>query len=261
MTNANASLTVVGSGIKFYAHLTQETLAYLRDSDKLLYLVNEPAMASWLESTNAHAENLEALYYKYTHRPDAYAAITQHILETLATPCHLCVLLYGHPTVFANPALNAVKQAKAQGYPTQILPGISAEDCLFADLHIDPGSCGCQSFDATDFLLSKRKVDCNSHLILWQANIIGGLCHAAKHSNQKGIHLLKTYLSNFYKATHTIVIYEAAQYPRFKATITEIQLQQLNAATLSGISTLYIPPAGISHYDNEMRLALGLTAR
>jgi hypothetical protein len=37
-----------------------------------------------------------------------------------------------------------------------MLPGISAEDCLFADLGIDPGIYGCQSYEATDFLANGR---------------------------------------------------------------------------------------------------------
>jgi len=31
-----------------------------------------------------------------------------------------------------------------------MLPGISAEDCLVADLGIDPASSGCQSYEAND---------------------------------------------------------------------------------------------------------------
>ena len=86
---------------------------------------------------------------------------------------HICVALEGHPSVFATPALNAVILAKQHGYYAKILPGISSEDCLFADLLIDPGSSGCQSFEATDFLIHKRIFDPTCHLILWQVDEIG----------------------------------------------------------------------------------------
>jgi hypothetical protein len=34
-----------------------------------------------------------------------------------------------------------------------MLPAVSAEDCLFADLGVDPGAAGCQSHEAADFLI------------------------------------------------------------------------------------------------------------
>jgi hypothetical protein len=48
-------------------------------------------------------------------------------------------------------------RSSTDGFDAVMLPGISAEDCLFADLGIDPGMIGCQSFEATDsitFLLT-----------------------------------------------------------------------------------------------------------
>ena len=37
-----------------------------------------------------------------------------------------------------------------------MLPAISAEDCLFADVGIDPAMTGCQSYEATDFMINGR---------------------------------------------------------------------------------------------------------
>ena len=46
-----------------------------------------------------------------------------------------------------------------EGFNAQMLAGISAEDCLFADLGLDPGKNGCQSFEATDFLIRRRQFE------------------------------------------------------------------------------------------------------
>lgn len=40
---------------------------------------------------------------------------------------------------------------------------------MYADLDLDPGTHGVQSFEATDFLLYRRQIDPTSALILWQA--------------------------------------------------------------------------------------------
>ena len=239
----NASLVVVGSGIKFISHLTTEAKAYIEQSEKVLYLVNDPAMKTWIQKSNANTESLDELYTKYTLRLDCYRAITDYILETLHKGQHMCVVFYGHPSVFAKSALDAVTRARQKGFYAKILPGISAEDCFFADVLIDPGSCGCQSFEATDFLIHRRRFDPSCHLLLWQVDIIGVLNNPNIHDNRKGAELLVSYLNQYYALEHEVVMYEAAQYPSFEPKIEKLPLRFLPKVTFSRISMLYIPPA------------------
>jgi hypothetical protein len=98
-------------------------------------------------------------------------------LKYLREGLNVCVVYYGHPGVFVMPSHDSIRQARAAGFEAIMLPGISAEDCLFADLGIDPGRIGCQSFEATDFLVNRRKFDTSSHLILWQIGVIGDLSY------------------------------------------------------------------------------------
>lgn len=239
----NASLVVVGSGIKFIAHLTTEAKAYIEQSNKVLFLVNEPAMKKWLLRANPNAESLDKIYTSHKLRQHCYTAITEYILKAVRENQHVCVVLYGHPTVFAKPALDAVIQARQEGYFAKILPGISSEDCLFADLLIDPASNGCLSFEATDLLIHQRKLDISCHVILWQVSVIGMLDNSKTHNNKKGINLLFSFLNNYYNSDHQIISYTAAQYPGFEPIIENFSLEQLPNIQFSRISTLYIPPA------------------
>ncbi len=249
---------MVGTGIKFLSQMTLEAKVYIEKSDKVLYLVNDPALKQWINQANKNSESLDDLYFKHPQRLDSYTAITDYILSHLIDSKHICVALYGHPTVFAKPALDAVLIAIAQGYDAKILPGISAEDCLFADLLIDPGTCGCQSFEATDFLLHRRKFDPNSHLILWQPDVIGIQDHE-KPKDTVGLHHLRAYLTEFYPSYHDVIVYEAAQYPGLKPNVLTIPLQQLPDAILSSTCTLYIKPAGKTECDYEFVRRLNIT--
>jgi tetrapyrrole methylase family protein/MazG family protein len=237
------SLVVVGAGIKFISHLTHETKIHIADADKVLYLVNEPAMQEWLHQMNPSAESLDDIYFRYSLRSESYQAITDYILEVLRKKQRVCVVIYGHPTVFATPALNAVKQAKKEGYAATILPGISAEACLFADLLIDPGSHGCLSYEATDLLMRQRNIDPSCHIIVWQVSVIGALTHPLKWDNSKGAELLFEYLLQFYPSDYLLTLYSAAQYPGFSPIIQQFKLDTLPHADFSRLSTLYIPPA------------------
>lgn len=254
----NASLVVAGTGIKYLSHVTVETNAYIKQSDKVLFLVNEPAIKEWILSNHSCTESLEFLYSKYSLRKDCYQAIQNYILEALRRIQHVCVVFYGHPTVFAQPGLAAVRVARAEGFYAKVLPGISAEDCLFADLLIDPGSNGCYSFEATDFLLYKRKFDPRGHLILWQVDIIGVLTNPLVHDNKKAAQLLVNYLSNYYPQNHQIFLYEAAQYPGIEASIESMDLTDLPEAAFSKITTLYVPPIKDSWYDKSFINELGI---
>ncbi len=56
-----------------------------------------------------------------------------------------------------------------------MLPAVSAEDCLVADLGVDPGEQGWQSWEATGFLLRGFRPDPTAGLVLWQVDGIGKL--------------------------------------------------------------------------------------
>lgn len=254
----DASLIVVGSGIKFISHLTTEAKAHIESADKVLYLVNEPAMKEWLQRTNANAESLDDLYTKHPLRIDSYAAITAYILDCLKKPQHVCVVIYGHPCVFALPALEAAKKARQAGYCAKILPGISSEDCLFADLMIDPASHGCLSLEATDVLIYQRTIDPSCHVVLWQVSVIGLLQHAKDHDNARGLAVLQTYLLRYYPGDHSCTLYSAAIYPGLEPSITSFLLQDLATMSISRTATLYIPPLIKQDYAHDMLSALNI---
>lgn len=254
----SVSLTLVGSGIKFYSHLTHESKVYILQSDIVLYLVNDPVMKSWIQNNSKYSESLDDLYTQYSDRKTSYQAITEYILKCLRKHQHVCVVLYGHPCVYSKPGLDAVIQADKEGFDTCILPGISAESCLFADLKIDPSSCGCQSFEASDFLIYQRQLDQTCHAVFWQIDAIGLLDQSSTTDNKIGLELFIQKISRHYSPEHKVIIYEAAQYPGFKPKVMHIYLKDLLHAPLSRISTLYIPPAYQALPDLEVLKKLNI---
>jgi uncharacterized protein YabN with tetrapyrrole methylase and pyrophosphatase domain len=246
------TLIFVGSGIKFMSHLTTESKACIEKSEKVLHLVNEPAMQEWIKQVNPSSESLDFLYERNKERNDSYLSISNYILENLKKYKTLCVVMYGHPTVLVQSTLHAAKLAASNNYDVIFLPGISADACLYADLQIDPGSCGCQSFEATDFLLYRREYDASSHLILWQASVIGVLNQPEHHDPRKGLAVLAEYLSEKYAPDHEIISYIAAQYPKFKPQIEKILLKNLGNTFIDRISMLYIPPCKKNEANIDM---------
>lgn len=255
----DASLVIVGSGIKCLSHLTHEAKAYITQSTRVLYLLNDPIMKQWIEKNSVSAESLEHLYSKYPLRLHCYRAIRDYILTVLSEPQHVCVVIYGHPTVFAQPALAAAIQAEQLGYQVDILPGISAEDCLFADLRINPGAYGCQSYEATDLLLRQHPINPYAHLLLWQAGVIGALSQTERHNNSVGSRLLQQYLLQYYPAQHIITEYVAAQYPGQNAKVVNFALAELDVFSLNSLATLYLAPLAKQSINTDMLQALKIS--
>lgn len=232
-------LIAVGSGIKSVSHLTEETKKVIQGADKVLYLVNENFLKQWIQREAKDSISLEPIYFKYSKRIEAYQAITNFILEEYLKVPTLCVVFYGHPSVFADSALKAVKEIQNRGGNALILPAVSAQDCLFSDLQIDPGDKGCFSIEATELLVYERNIDPYAHLILWQ---IANLGTFNTHQTEK-LQVLSDYLLAYYAANQPVCIYEAAIVPLQKPRIEWLKLEELAQAKVRAISTLYVPPA------------------
>jgi uncharacterized protein YabN with tetrapyrrole methylase and pyrophosphatase domain len=167
------SLQVVGTGYLIAGHATPQAVAAMRRADKLLYLVGDRPTRAWIESLNPSAESLQDAYAVDKRRSQSYQEMVERILAPLRRGLDVCAAFYGHPGVLAHPSHAAIRQAREEGFDAWMLPGISAADCLYADLRVDPGAQGCQSFEATDFLLRARRFDPTSVLLLWQIGATG----------------------------------------------------------------------------------------
>jgi uncharacterized protein YabN with tetrapyrrole methylase and pyrophosphatase domain len=241
---APGSLIVVGTGIRTVGQLTTEAIAWMRIADKLLYLVSDPITVDFIMRLNpSGAESLQGFYAEGKARQQTYREIAQHILATVHKGYLTCVACYGHPGVFATPTHEAIRRARAEGISARMLPGISAEDCLFADLGIDPGMHGCQSYDATDFLVNRRQIDPTSSVILWQIGGLGDLTFQPERYNLSALPLLVDRLCTIYPTDHAVCLYEAAILYGCEPVVVRLPIIELTTAELRPGTTVYIPPA------------------
>ena len=238
------SLTVVGTGIQLGVHLTPEARVALEHADEVLYLLSGSASSAWLQRLRPTARSLHPLYRAGRRRIEIYDDIAEAILEPVRRGLRVCAAFYGHPGVFVYPAHEAVRRARREGLEAKMLPAVSAEDCLFADLGVDPGVTGCQSYDATDFLLNRRLVDTTAVLILWQVSVVGEMrALASPVPNADGLRVLAEYLCELYPHDHEVTLYECSAYPVSDPVIRTTPLGQLAEADLTPLATLYVPPA------------------
>lgn len=253
------SLWVVGTGFLAAGQTTPEAVTCIEQADKLFHMVSDPVAWAWLQELNPTAESLHGCYAEGKPRHQSYAEMAERMLAPVRQGLNVCAAFYGHPGVFVAPSHTAIRQARLEGHVAQMLPGISAEDCLIADLGIDPAQYGCQSFEASYFLTRKVRFDIHSSLILWQIGAIGVVSYLRQNLwSQEGLEVLQEFLLEHYPADHPVTVYKAPQLPVFAPFIQNVPLSGLSRAKVTVASTLYVPPVGRPPHNLEMLDRLGI---
>ena len=240
--NRRGSLVVVGVGMSVAEHVTLETVHRIQRAEQVFYATPNPATEVWIRRLNSRASTLSDCYADGKPREKTYRQMRDRILAAVRAGHHVCAVFYGHPGVLVDAAHDAVRRARREGFHARMLPGISTEDCLFADLGIDPGMDGCQSFDATDFLAARRRFDSTSALILWQVGLLGEMSNGSGTCRPDRLQVLTNALRRHYPARHPVVLYQVAQFPLCEPIIKRVALAKVPATAVSIPTTLYIPP-------------------
>jgi uncharacterized protein YabN with tetrapyrrole methylase and pyrophosphatase domain len=215
--------------------------------------------AAWVRKTNSTTESLHSLYAPGKNRQETYGEMVEAMLRPVRQGRRVCAVFYGHPGVFVNPTHVAIAKARSEGFRAVMFPGVSAEDCLFADLGVDPAVAGCQSYEATYFLIQTRAPNPEAHLILWQVGVIGQLDYRLKYGREH-LALLRDELLRSYSPDHVVTLYEAAQYPTQAPRADGVRLAELAGRDTTATTTLYVPPIGVAEWDATMMTRLGITS-
>ncbi|GAA5202132.1 hypothetical protein GCM10023322_83390 [Rugosimonospora acidiphila] len=249
---AAGSLHVVGSGIKPLSDLPIDARDRIKSADSVFYCVADPATEREIHTLNNNATSLYDLYGNDKPRVDTYHEMVDVILADVRAGRAVCAVFYGHPGIFAWSPHMAVKIARAEGYRAEMHPAISAQDSLFADLGIDPATCGLQTIDATEFLVHARILDTYSHVLVWQAECVGDGGFNFSGYSRRNFPILIERLLQFYPAEHDLIVYDASTLHFLPPRIVKTTVGRLAPTDLAGISTLYLPPIGTPPVDTAM---------
>ena len=251
-------LTIVGCGLH-PGHMTMETESHIKNADIVLVVAPNPLSIQHICQLNPVVENLGLLYEGDVNRLQTYHLMADRMVELASQGQNVCAIYYGHPGIFVLSTHMAMERLEEAGIPVNMLPGISADACLFADLNMDPATTGCQSYEATQFLLSERSIDTGAALILWQVGLVGEHTLKGQKPGKHGLAALTRLLKQDYPGNHKMCIYEAPTLPGFEPHIDWMTLDELANAQVSSISTLVIPPASELKFAKERLAWLHIT--
>jgi precorrin-6B methylase 1 len=236
-------LACVGMGMTLGSHLTPLARSHIEQADVVFAALSDGIVEAWLRRMHGDVRSLQPYYEEGKSRMTTYRQWVDVMMAEVRSGKRVCGVFYGHPGVFAWSPHKAVEVARAEGFEAHMEPGISAEDCLYADLGIDPGRFGCQHFEASQLLFYERRVDPTAYLVLWQVGVVGDRSLARLQTDGAYRQVLVDVLGHDYPLDHEIIVYRAATLPIQKPGIRRILLRDLPHVPLAPEETVVLPPA------------------
>jgi uncharacterized protein YabN with tetrapyrrole methylase and pyrophosphatase domain len=242
VSNKIGSIVCVGTGMTIGAHMAPIARSHIENAD-IVFFAGHPLMELWVMQMNPNLHSLQIFYAEGKDRRITYKEMVIAMMTEVRAGKKVVGAFYGHPGVFALPPHNVIKIAKKEGYAAKMVPGISAEDCLYADLGVDPGKVGSQHFEASQFMFYQRKVDPSAYLILWQVGIAGDKSAAKLRTGKAYRQILVELLNVYYPNVHKVALYECPTIAIKQPRIEWIALGDFVDSELSLITTMLIPPS------------------
>ncbi len=250
---SKGSLTAVGLGMMLGAHVTPRARSEIEHADVVFGLVSDAIVELWLQEMRPDLRSLQPYYGEGKRRTESYSGMIEAMLSEVRAGRRVCGVFYGHPGVFAQVPHHAIAQARAEGFDAEMHAGISAEDCLYADLGIDPGTFGCQHYEASQLMFYQRRLDPSAYLVLWQIGVAGDRSVSKLGTGPAYRRLLLELLeTEGYPPTHEVIVYEAATLPIVMPRMERLPLSALIDAQLYPHSTLVVPPSRPMVRNEEM---------
>jgi len=254
-------LTVLGSGIETAGFSRADELL-IDAADKVFYCVADPATAVWLKERRPDAYDLYVLYDDAKLRHVTYMQMTEAMLHYVRRGLRVVAIFYGHPGVFVLSTHRAIAIARREGHRAVMRAGVSALDTMCADLAFDPSQPGLLTYEATDMIVRRRQPDPALHVVLWQVGLIGELGYRRQGFLNSGFSLLLDHLEAVYSPDQVVTHYVGSRYPGVEPLIARHTIAELREpavqATVTGLSTFYLPPVRTALPDYEVLRELGL---
>jgi len=236
-------LSCVGMGMTLGSHLTPLARSHIEKADVVFAAVSDALVEAWLRTLHPDVRSLQPFYREGQSRMQTYREWVSLLMTDVRAGRRVCGVFYGHPGIFAWSPHQAIRTARAEGFEAHMEPGISAEDCLYADLGIDPGSYGCQHLEASQLVFFERRIDTGGYLVLWQAGAVGDRTLTRSETGVAYRQVLVDVLLEDYPPEHEVIVYRAATLPVQAPRIRRAVLADLATIPLTAEETVVLPPA------------------
>lgn len=257
-TETDTDVYVLGTGVVGYRQLTREAEAALERSEQVFLLHTHDIVYEYLaDEFDAAVTDLREEYEAHTDRRDTYERMAERVLSAASSATSpVSFVLYGHPMVYVSPSQIVLERADDHELTVEVRPGVSAMDCLYVDLGLDPAENGIQMYDATDLILREYELNPSVPTMIWQIGSIETTLYTTSQSSPQRFTRLREYLEQYYPEDHTVSLVKTATLPVADPEKLDYELGNLEQIheDVTPLHTLYIPPSTSRNVqDAELR--------
>ncbi|WP_275586804.1 SAM-dependent methyltransferase [Dyella kyungheensis] len=250
----HGSIACVGLGMTLGSHLSPLARSHIEQADVVFAALSDGIVELWLQSMHPDVRSLQPYYGKGDKsRMVTYREWVGVMMAEVRAGKKVCAVFYGHPGIFAWSPHEVIRVAREEGFQAHMEPGISAEDCLYADLGIDPGRYGCQHYEASQLLFFEIPVNPRAYLVLWQVGLVGDTSFKRFSTGPEYRQVLVDVLSQDYPLDHEAIIYRCATLPIQQPHIRRVTLRELPTTDITSEETLVLPPADRPRHNDAIR--------
>lgn len=256
VSTKRGSIACVGLGMTLGSHLTPLARSHIQQADVVFAALSDGIVELWLQRMHPDVRSLQPYYAPGKSRLKTYREWVDVMMAEVRADKRVCAVFYGHPGVFAWSPHKVIEAARAEGFTALMEPGISAEDCLYADLGIDPGRFGCQHLEASQLLFYHRRIDPCGYLILWQVGLVGDLSLKRFSTGPAYRQVLVDRLAEDYPLDHEVIAYRAPTLPIEQPRIVRGAVRDLPLMAITAEDMVVLPPAAQLKENHAIRARL-----
>src|SRR5262249_7127620 len=215
----------------------------------------------YLRSLHPGARSLHICYREGENGRVSLRRMVDEVFSELTRGLRVGVAFSGHPAIGLPAAHEMMRRARREGIPARMLPAVSFEDCVVADVGVDPGLEGRRMLDAGFFLEHRPRLDPHCGLVLLQSGVVGwdGFREGAT-GNREGFVRLAGALAECYPPDHDAVLYEVADLPFLDPRVERVPIGDLAGARVTVRTTLYLPSVSRPAKDPAVSAQLEVAA-
>jgi hypothetical protein len=259
---SRGSIACVGLGMVLGSHLSPLARSHIEQADVVFAGLSDGIVEMWLERMHPDVRSLQPYYGNGDKsRMTTYREWVEVMMVEVRAGKKVCGVFYGHPGVFAWSPHEVIRVARAEGYEARMEPGISAEDCLYADLGIDPGRRGCQHYEASQLLYFDVRLNPHAYLVLWQVGVAGDRSLKRLSTGPEYRQLLVDVLVRDYAPDHEAIVYRGATLPIEQPSIRRVALADLPTTDITPEETVVLAPLAPPPLNAAIRKRLEILDR
>jgi hypothetical protein len=259
-SRGEGELLIMGTGLGGSDSLSDLSGALDR-ADVVFHCLADAVTQVMVQRRRPDAIDLSIFYDAAKPRYNTYVQMAEAMLHPARNGKRVLSLYYGHPGIFAMPTHRAMTIARREGIRSLMRPGISALDYLVADVGFDPAYPGLLSYETTDLLLRRRRLDPSVHVVLWQIGVVGQLGYSRKGFHNNSFDLLLDRVEETY-GNAEIVHYIGSRFPGIPPIIEPLKVMEFRRpeakGSITALSTMYIPPTEPGTTDPEIAKAMSI---